>query len=214
MTSYGWFFHFKRREIMGDFGALFTAAGTLSAGVFAFIKWYLPYRNEHQQIKKTVSGLESIDRMYQSMIAMLGEGVDRVILLAGHNGGGIPVASKPFYISAIRWVTRRDNESTIEQYQKIAVDAHLQDLVLKMREAPYLSIHTEAMPPCKLRSYYEAEGVSNAILIFLAIRDKKFFFISLANYESPAPSDRQITRLMTRALRITQEITGEKNETR
>ena len=163
-----------------DFGALATAIATIATGAFAFVKWYLPHRREKKTNANTIQGLQSISRVYDTMREMEHSSIDRIILFAGHNGGGIPTASKPFYVTALHWIADVASSKIIEDYVNIRVDSDYVAMLLSAREKGWLSLDVSTMPDCKLKQYYLLEGVTHSLIVFLAVKDKKFFYFSAA----------------------------------
>jgi hypothetical protein len=189
--------------------ALIGAAGTAATGTFAFFKWWLPFRREKSLNAKTVTGIHSISVLYRCMTSMLGVGVDRVILFAGHNGGGVPSPLGVFYATAIHHVTTHGEDDIISGYSGLVVDGKYCEMLLAARNVEYIRMNTATMEPCKLKRLYEAEGVTDSILYFIGIKKAKCFYLTMANYGGEPPDENQLTRLLIKAEQIARLIRGE-----
>lgn len=193
-----------------ELGAIATAIGTIATGAFAFVKWYLPWRREKKQNVKTISGMQSIHNLYGAMQEMVDPAIDRIILFAGHNGGGIPSASKPFYVTALHWIADAASGKVIEDYAGIRVDAEYVSMLLSIREKGHVFYVTDEMPDCKLRQYYHLEGVSQSIIVFLTVKNKRFYYLSAASHQTAGLTLKQVSRVLLKAEKIRNLLEGER----
>ena len=112
---------------------------------------------------------------------------DRVILFAGHDNGGLPRAHSPFWVSAMYTYTMvRAKFTILSKYVNLTVDQVYIAMLLQSERDGYLLLETATMPDCQLKQYYLAEHVTFAMICFVAVREKKFVYLSIAKY-APEP---------------------------
>ena len=189
-----------------EIGPIASAIGVIATGAFAFIKWYLPWRRERSLNANTISGLQSISRVYETMKEIEESAVERVILFAGHNGGGIPSASKPFYVTALHWVADAESSKIIEDYVNIRVDAEYVTMLLTIRERGFLMLETKSMPDCKLKHYFQLEGVTASMVVFLTVKDKRFYYFSASTKSDHGIDENMRSRILLKAEKIANEL--------
>ena len=180
---------------------------TLAAGVMKLAPWIYKTlddrarkRNEASQIK----ALRSMARMFTLMSSLTtpkARLADRVIVFAGHNGGSMPEAGKPYYVSAINselgYDTAFENRPE-NRYQEVAVDRDYVNLLLDAYDEEYVHLLTDEMPTCLLRDYYLSEGVVESFVFFLRTTGHHFIYASVANTDKVATEGevREIQRVM------------------
>jgi hypothetical protein len=121
---------------------------------------------------------------------------DRVILFAGHNSGGIPRPSSPFWVSAIFWCAKHfENSDTLSQYQNIPTDAHFITTLLDCERQSTVELDIAYLPECQKRRYLEAEGVKHLLLFFICIKENKFLYLSVAKYTDEPFTEVEITKI-------------------
>lgn len=170
-------------------------------------KWWKQWRLA-QRKRDVVAGIISLHRVYQTMVEMQDIGASRVMLLAGHNSGGIPRPGAGFWVSAIHWVAHKRNVHTaFEHYANIPVDAHYVKLLIDAEQYDYVNVKVDTMPPCLLKTFYEAEGVTDALFLHVGITENKMLFLSAARYDGHF-TEEQITHLVLKTRVITQEVVG------
>lgn len=167
--------------------AIIAAIGVIGA---ATIPQWLKNRNgqtpEEREASKVVDGLERISNMSARLQALEEHGAERVILFRGHNGGGYPTPGMPFYVSASQWHTTKGRDSdAIANYRNLMVDSDYVKMLLAAwtSSGQYVNLITETMPPCQLKRWYEAEGVSASAVFVMGIQNKAMFYLSAARYE-------------------------------
>lgn len=153
-----------------------------AAVFFAFIQWLLPWWTQKRR-SAVALGLQRVSEMYRTMTASLERGVDRCILFAAHNSGGLPRIGAPLYATALHWVIRTKDNRVLQRYDRVGVDAFYVQMLLELYARGYYRFTTAAHKPCQLRDIYEMEGVTDSALFYIGIRDNQFLYISFSKYE-------------------------------
>jgi hypothetical protein len=115
--------------------------------------------------------------------------VDRVLLLVGHNGGGIPTAGGEYTMRAFYGYCSRQptNNDPMDLYlHPLVVDEFYIRMLQEMLRSGRVINTVKDMPEdAMLRRYYEAEGVTQSVLYFLKIADNSLYYLSVGNYSRP-----------------------------
>jgi hypothetical protein len=185
--------------------ALAAIAAPLTALIGTRFWQQLQVKRRHRDV---IEGIRSLQRVYTIMLEMQAIGASRVVLFAGHNSGGLPRPGAGFWSSAVHWVAQPYSDTTrFEHYNNVPVDAEYVRLLLEAHQVGYVHVVTERMPPCVLRSYYEAEGVTEAVVVNIGVTEKKLLYLTAAKYDghfTPA----QVTQIVLKARPISVEILG------
>lgn len=80
----------------------------------------------------------------------------------------------------------REKFTILSRYVNLTVDQVHIAMLLQSERDGYLVMETATMPDCQLKQYYLAEHVTHAMICFVAVREKKFVYLSVAKY-SPDP---------------------------
>jgi hypothetical protein len=135
-----------------------------------------------------VKGMESLQRIYLVMSRVQQDFASRVIIFSGHDAGGLPRVGSGFWVSALHWVEHPRNEITnFGDYANISVDLQYINMLLESQKEGTVFIKVAEMPASLLKSYYSAEGVSESLIVFLGIREKSMFYMSIARYTDDQP---------------------------
>lgn len=195
-------------------------AVAIVAGVFAIIgpitvmtfKHWLARRarlHSKQMHEDVVLSMRRVRAVYEQLNRMImpmekgGTSARRVLLLAGHNAGGIPRPGSGFWVSGLYWdadTTARRN--VLADYQNIPVDAGVISTLLAAEEKEYVCSSTSEMRDSQMKRFYEAEGVTHTIIWFIAIVENKFIFVSVGKYEDEPFTPDEITRMRLRIYKI------------
>ncbi len=186
---------------------LAVAIATLIASAIGFTKWYLGFRSDNrakraeaaarhseneflrlQQLneERQIAGLRAIAYILDVMKSMTQPGInicDRAIMFNGHNGGGLPDPSRPYYISAIYSETSsayKLAERPEARYKLVPVDSQYVFTLLQSHQYGSVRLITDDMPECVLRDYYMTEGVNESIIYFVRMAANIFVFLSVA----------------------------------
>jgi len=178
---------------------LSTIGATLLAVLSAAPKIFRVLKEWREAAKKdlVVDGLQRTRRTYAAVedIAKV-SGAQRVILFAGHNGGGIPQPSSPFWVSSTYLHATTDElERVISEYQNLKIDAMGIEVLLSCQRNEHVVLKMDDLPDgSMLKKHYRVEGVKHAVLFFVDIIENKFFFVSMARYDDEPFSEDQIVR--------------------
>lgn len=166
--------------VIGLVGTVFTAI------------WAKPVRrmrmwNARRKRRDMLSALEDSAKVYRLLERIRKEtSASRVLLLAGHNGGGLPIPGSPFYASVVFSCiddTKEQTRASIGSYKNLPVDSAYIGMLLDLERSKVIQLDVAKMVPCQLRSYYELEGVEQALLYFITIQENKFMYVSVATHE-------------------------------
>jgi len=135
-----------------------------------------------------VKGMESLQRIYLTMSRIQHDFASRVLIFSGHNGGGLPRVGCGFWVSALHWVEHPRNAVTnFADYKSISVDLQYINMLLYAQKEGTFFINVSELQDSLLKGYYLAEGVSESLIVFLGIREKSMFYMSIARYENEPP---------------------------
>ena len=144
---------------------------------------------------RVLDGIESLRDTYLALAAMNTLGSQRTIMFAGHNAGGVPRPGCNFFVSAIHWVpTGKDDPQKFLDYRNIPVDAEYISMLLDTERNGHAVLRVAEMPSSLLKSYYLAEGVTESVVFFISVSEKKFIFVSTAKFDGEF-SDDEITKI-------------------
>lgn len=159
-----------------------SAAAALSA-TFAFFKWALPFFRDWQksradrEVSKKYGWYQDL---YSVLQEILGLGTDRVIVFKGHNGGGLPRPGTPFYVTAVHWLMGASGVSRPQLFRNLPPDLEYVKMLVDVKNEGSALYATEDMAPCQLRRIYEAEGVNSSLVVFLGLKDREMYYMSVA----------------------------------
>jgi len=134
-----------------------------------------------------VKGMEALQRIYLAMARIQSDYASRVIIFSGHDSGGLPRVGGGFWVSSLHSVEHPRNEVTnFGDYANISVDLQYINMLLEAQKEGSVFLRVAEMPDSLLKSYYMAEGVSESLIVFLGIREKSMFYMSIARYQEEA----------------------------
>ena len=194
-------------QISKDFGIIVAA---ITAMVLALkpaaltarkaLRWF----RSQEYAKDTVSNLTHLQTINDQMWAIENtiDSVERVLLFAGHNCGGLPSLEKPYYVTQIGKAIDPDHRIRLGDYTKVEVGRQYIAMLLDVFKKREISFVTRHEPEGQLKDYYTNEGVEEAKIFFLKITRSSgsFLFISISTYQKQGFSDddkRRIRHLMT-----------------
>jgi hypothetical protein len=186
---------------MADPAAWAAAVTAVLSGIFAFAKWLLPFLREWDKSRtdtKTIRGFAKYQKLYLALQAIQDAGVQRAIIFAGHNGGGIPKPGSPFYVSALHWTTEDPDRGGPSKYQQLPVDAGYISMLVNAMSSGEIRYKTKEMTPCQLRDIYLAEGVEDSLVVYLGTHERQLFYMSAATFYGGL-TDTQLTEIRLQA---------------
>lgn len=146
---------------------------------------------ERIQVSRMSAGLEGMAKYFAIVNGLSKlDFVDRVLLLVGHNGGGLPRAGeeytvRSFYGYCSRRPTDKDAVSLYEQ--PLTVDQYYVEMLQTMLGPTRKVVNTTASMPldAQLRSYYDSEGVVQTVIYFLKVANNNLYYLSVGSYSRP-----------------------------
>lgn len=123
----------------------------------------------------------------------------KVIIFAGHNSGGLPRPSSRYYTSSVHWKVEEEYEDQMNEYRNIPVDPAYIDMLLKSKENFAYQFTPSEEKDCKLKRFYEMEGVTDSMIYFLDISDNNFLYMSIATHSEGGFSQKDLTKIEVRA---------------
>lgn len=188
--------------ILAGIAAAIKGLAVAAPGIFDSIRGIL--QSLHQ--KSVARNIKALHSIYESMEGAEDAGSTRTIIFGAHNGGGKPRPGSPFYTSALHWHHVPDSKfERARAYQNVSVDAAYVNMLLEIQRVGYLRFAVDTMDGGLLRRYYEADGVCDALVVFLAYCDNTIFYMSFCRFEGKF-TDNQITDLNLIAHSIATEI--------
>ena len=135
-----------------------------------------------------VKRMESLQRVYGRMIDIQTDFTSRVLIFSGHDSGGLPRVGSPFWVTVLHWVAHpHNNAKKLSCYENVSVDLPYISMLVSSLKEGMVFLTTSEMPECLLKTHYQAEGVSQSLIIYLGIRDKSMFYMSVARYTEDPP---------------------------
>lgn len=128
---------------------------------------------------------------YRRLMAQLKDtpAVQRVLVFAGRNGGGIPKPGEPYVVTAEDGWSEVPGKHPLETYANdlLVDDDYIHMLETMVREGKVVNVTDEMPRTSALRSYYVDEGVKCSALYFIDIKesDNRLRYLSVASYAGP-----------------------------
>lgn len=180
---------------------ILTAVGSMCG----FTKWYLDWKAK--QKKKSISaGITALHNVYQIIEGIRDIGVDRIILFSGHNCGGIPKPTVPFWVSALHWSVVEGDEKYMSNYQRLHVDAQYIKMLMDIENNGKMHFSKDTMQDGLLKRCYELEGVEESVVYFISFQDNMMFFMTISRVSGMAFTDKQVTQFDFAVERIRQQL--------
>lgn len=163
--------------IDGLLGALVAALSAIPP-IYAFWRWNSSRTKKKsvERWKRATTGARDIDRELRVIQRELG--AQRVLLVASHNGGGLPRAGSPAFISITAEVTDGTVPPIADRFNPYPVDADYRDQVL----IPVLAHNSFWLPTTNIHSSWlrvlnEATGVSTTKYRLISAEPKTLLFV-------------------------------------
>jgi hypothetical protein len=165
--------------------------------------WLRQY-TENLKARKSENALLDAAKIYQ----ILNENAtrmktDRCLVLYTANGGGIPSAGNPLYVSILYEIIRMDGLKPIaNEFQSVALDQAYINLLSQVIETSDPGIHgkVEDMEPGMLKQIYIEEGVKQFYLGKITGTQKRFYFYSMRWMDEHDPPSEEAINLCARIL--------------
>jgi hypothetical protein len=142
-------------------------------------------------------GIRLLNTLHETMESAIEAGAaHRIIIFSAHNSGGIPRPGSPFYASAIHWAIDRQwarnqgfAEEKLSDYNHLELDHSYVAMLAGMLTSNERRFTTASEPCSLLKSIYEKTGVSDALLVYLGVHDKRMVYASFARYGGELSED-------------------------
>ncbi len=154
-------------------------AGIISAFGKSIERWlkenFLPSKTPKQRIQEAlqimVKGYNCIDDILRI------PDVDRVSIFIGHNGGGLPNPTKPFWISStFTKYANGDRKDNIRELMK--ADKDFIEMLTRLLEGP-LEFDVPSMPETSVKRVFEQEGVKWCCKHLLSIEGPNLVYLGV-----------------------------------
>ena len=157
------------------------AYALLSSLVSLGIVFYRKRKAARKKLK-FIAAIEDLSDTLECMLNILRDtSADRVLLLSGHNCGGIPRNTSPFYVSVMHYCYREVNKSRrANDYKKLCVDAAYVEMLITTYIRGHYHFDPDKEPEGQLKYYYGLEGVTDSHIFSLGVQENKMFFVSVA----------------------------------
>lgn len=187
--------------VLAGIAAAIKGITIAAPGIFDSIRAIL----QSMRRRYAARNIKALHRIYVSMERAEDAGSASTIIFGGHNCGGKPRQGSPFYASALHWHVPDANVERVSSYQNVSVDPPHVNMLLEIQRTGSLRFDVGTMDRGLLRRYYEADGVCDALIVFLAYCDNTLFYMSFCRFEGKF-TDNQVTDLNLIAHAISTEI--------
>jgi len=162
----------------------------VTAACAAFGKWIAPWAARRMMTNDVHRGIQLLNTLHETMESAIEVGAaHRIIIFSAHNSGGMPRPGAPFYASAIHWAVDRQwarnagfTDEKLRDYSHLELDHAYVSMLSSMITTGEHHFKTADEAPCMLKSIYESNGVTAALLVYLGVYDKKMVYASFARY--------------------------------
>lgn len=157
-----------------------------------------------------VNQMHHLNRIQEKMAAIRHlDTVDRVVMFAGHNGGGLPRASSRYYTTALHWEVEEDFTKNVGEYKDIPVDYPYVKMLLQAEDENKSHFTTDSEEDCLLKRYYLVDGVVESVTYYLDIEDNNFIYLTVSTKSGFTDEDKMSIDLLCYA---TKTIVRESNK--
>ena len=173
-------------------GLIVIVAGSIGLGARSYIAAWFAERQKRIGQRDNYLGMVEFAQLYQICDTLVREDfVDRILLFTGSNGGGVPAAGSPYYVTAMAGYSNIPGVRPERQYSgRLPVDGHYINLLLEViRSGNVLCTPSEMPDRAYLKAYYTNEGVKQSMLCFLKLDSTKLIYFSVANYKRSFTED-------------------------
>jgi hypothetical protein len=203
-------FHLIAETTLDSVAKIIGGTSALIAAICGAAKYLLPWATKRIMVKDVHRGIIMLNALHEAMESAIESGAaHRVIIFSAHNSGGIPRPGCPFYSSAIHWAIDRQwarhqgfSEEKLSDYKHLELDHAYVSMLTTMLSANEYHFITEKEPAGLLKSVYEKTGVSDSLLVYLGVHEKRMIYASFARYGGNlSDDDMTVIRLKAGLLR-------------
>lgn len=158
------------------FIGLAGAAGT--ALIWAFKEWWSKRLSEKPD--SIIQTHLDHTKMYSIMNGAMSDlGITRMLILYTENGGGVPRAGGPLYVSIHSEAIHKQGLQPIqEEFQKRLTDSQYTNMVSEVIQKGWWEHSPEEMEPGFLTDLYKREGVKKSIVVPVCNTKNRFYFLA------------------------------------
>lgn len=127
-------------------------------------------------------------------------GIDRAVMLEGHNCGGFPDPKRPYYVDIVYPVISDDPNNNFlsvkaikDKYSSLQVDSHHIDLLSELIRVKDKILVTAEMEDCLLKEIFISEKISWSLFSYLCLHGQSIIFITQScHLPTLSPTEDQI----------------------
>jgi hypothetical protein len=160
---------------------LFSYIATIfsSLGVAKLIQSWKK-RIPRRHLLKINEGLEDIKTIFKNLKKVtLETEIDGIIILKGHNSGGIPKPGSPYYITSI-YADHKDPEKCIElqdKYVNFKIDNHYTGLLINLINNKLVKLELEELEECIFKKIMISDEFNYSELHFLTNNKSEIYYV-------------------------------------
>ncbi len=176
----------QKEVIIAVSAGLIALIGAIVVGFRSVVMAYFDRWVEKIKRQRYTHGLNRLAEFlyaFDELCAL--KSVERYMLLEGKDSGGLPEPGKPYTVRCLRGqskVPEKPNPFILYSFD-ILVDSHYCELLKRIVQDGQITLNSKEMPDGLLKGYYEAEGVSQAVICYVGIVEARLIFVSLAKYQ-------------------------------
>lgn len=176
-----------------------TSIITILGSIFAFIKWYLPWKDSRNKISfKTGLGyLQKINNILDTVIHDLE--MKTAVLFSGHNGGGIPRVDHEFFTSALMWGGGYSFKD-LADWREIHANGNSINYLMEIVNKKEYILELTTLSESYTKSFFLQYGCNYIYFRYIDIIDNNLIYF-LSGSESPI-TDIQLNRLRIESQKI------------
>lgn len=134
-------------------------------------------RNYLQHLKDQIDTSRSITHELNRFI--VGQDVERIVLLRANNGTGLPRYGRPHYVSVVDYVTRGAYTGDANRWREIMIDQWYRESLVKSAADGCLIVNTADIPDSALKQLYEENRVIRSVWLPILELPKEYWFVAV-----------------------------------
>lgn len=175
-----------KEVIIAVSAGLIALIGTIVVGFRSVVMAYFDRWVDKIKRQRYTHGLNMLAEFLYAFDELCSlKSVERYMLLEGKDSGGLPEPGKPYTVRCLRGqskVAEKPNPFSLYSFD-ISVDSHYCEMLKRIVQDGQITLNSKEMPDGLLKGYYEAEGVSQAVICYVGIVEARLIFVSLAKYQ-------------------------------
>lgn len=164
-----------------DYGFLWEAIAAVVAGGLGWLANILKSKKKHPSIDAILGSADIVDSLNKLAEEL---NCDRGLLLYTSNGGGVPTAGKPLYVTILYEVVHTNNLEPIRgMFQGTPIDNGYLNLLKRILLEGSWSGSSEDLEKGFLKDLYFIEDVKHATIYPVEINKTRFYYLSVRWYQ-------------------------------